>query len=891
MELTPPVAYRMSLTAAEVEELLLSIYTKIPTDTIRTSLDSPDGLTIPTTKAVADAIAVINADLEQLGDLALLNSIDLGSDKVVGVGPVSKGGTGASNLAQAQFNLGIVIETQIQTMIDTSITNIQSIDLGSSRVSGILPLSKGGTGATEVSQARDNLQVWSSDQSEIVKIDVRESLRRSYAESWYTMVSGSFEEGGTIATSSEVMLYEAEGKAYSWEGQLPKTLPANTTPANSGGVGVGAWVDRSGSSSTKVISIKDPRFAGGAKGDGINNDAPAIQAAIDYAASIGGGEVVCPAGVYSIGAKLTPGSNITVRGCGKSATKFIIPVGVTTRNAIFFHTNPAISFTNFTLEDIGFVGRWNEYRSEISDNGIVTLKFITNLTIRKCAFHYSRGFVLNVNECNTALIEGNIFEYAPRDMIAIWDTPDVRVLNNILRHNDDDGISISTEAVHIEPVRSRVIVTGNILEDTGPIRTQSPKNITITNNVISRTRGGGITVGVLNFSTNDISSGHGIIVANNVITDVIDRHWFVDGTQVGSANSRIYIAIDSIPLQAGTLPVPPGEIDPNTGTVQSPYDFYYKKASIAAAVGSIRAPNAILVCDNICKRTLPAASAYSDWGYGQAYTKNGFVDYQVPDAILRGIGSRIQLPITNLKVTGNLFEAGRYGIMLDMHPGMPLKSMAAKNVLISDNIITDFDLYGINWNPSAISHQDITIRNNSFDGDPLFISSKRGPNGTWTVGNSGPAAIHVNQLGSITINGNKIKNCAATLDQTGVSSLQYVEGNLLYADAAVVGFSTSNKGIGTIPPIGSGQQWWLQFEDSDPTSTTYGQSLGANLKNQSGMPSSGKYLTGMIVQARPSGPIGSVGSQYLITGYLRRTTGTSHVLNTDWTELRSLTGT
>lgn len=78
----------------------------------------------------------------------------------------------------------------------------------------------------------------------VVKLEprIREALRRSYAEAGYTMVVGSFELGGTVATTTEVLLYEADGVAYSWQGALPKTVPADSTPASSGGVSASAWL-------------------------------------------------------------------------------------------------------------------------------------------------------------------------------------------------------------------------------------------------------------------------------------------------------------------------------------------------------------------------------------------------------------------------------------------------------------------------------------------------------------------------------------------------------------------------------------------------------------------------------------------------------------------------
>lgn len=79
----------------------------------------------------------------------------------------------------------------------------------------------------------------------ITKVLAREALRRSYAEAGLDMVDGSFETGGTVANATEVLLYEADGKAYGWGGAYPKAVPESSTPATSGGVGVGAWANKS----------------------------------------------------------------------------------------------------------------------------------------------------------------------------------------------------------------------------------------------------------------------------------------------------------------------------------------------------------------------------------------------------------------------------------------------------------------------------------------------------------------------------------------------------------------------------------------------------------------------------------------------------------------------
>lgn len=63
----------------------------------------------------------------------------------------------------------------------------------------------------------------------------REALRRSYSEAGYTLVNGSFESGGTLTSLSDVLLHEATGKAFTWEGSYlngSHTVMPGTDPSS-----------------------------------------------------------------------------------------------------------------------------------------------------------------------------------------------------------------------------------------------------------------------------------------------------------------------------------------------------------------------------------------------------------------------------------------------------------------------------------------------------------------------------------------------------------------------------------------------------------------------------------------------------------------------------------
>lgn len=72
----------------------------------------------------------------------------------------------------------------------------------------------------------------------------REALRRSCAEAGLTLVAGSFEEGATVTLKTEVVWQQATGKVFAWFQDGVKTVGAGSTPETTGGVAVGAWVDR-----------------------------------------------------------------------------------------------------------------------------------------------------------------------------------------------------------------------------------------------------------------------------------------------------------------------------------------------------------------------------------------------------------------------------------------------------------------------------------------------------------------------------------------------------------------------------------------------------------------------------------------------------------------------
>lgn len=90
---------------------------------------------------------------------------------------------------------------------------------------------------------------------------IYQALKGKAAEAGYNLVRGSFEEGGTLTKTGDVLWYQANGRYYSWKGSLPNVVPAGSTPATSGGIGAGAWVDRTDATLRAEIGVITKKFS------------------------------------------------------------------------------------------------------------------------------------------------------------------------------------------------------------------------------------------------------------------------------------------------------------------------------------------------------------------------------------------------------------------------------------------------------------------------------------------------------------------------------------------------------------------------------------------------------------------------------------------------------
>ena len=103
--------------------------------------------------------------------------------------------------------------------------------------------------------------------------------KRSAAEAGLNLVAGSFEEGGVLTSSTDVLLHKESKSIYAWSGSFPvggKVVAAGSTPTP---LGVGGWIDRGDVTLRNQINTDFPEDFGAA-GDSITDDTSAIASSI-----------------------------------------------------------------------------------------------------------------------------------------------------------------------------------------------------------------------------------------------------------------------------------------------------------------------------------------------------------------------------------------------------------------------------------------------------------------------------------------------------------------------------------------------------------------------------------------------------------------------------------
>ncbi|MGQ3902952.1 tail fiber/spike domain-containing protein [Mixta calida] len=139
----------------------------------------------------------------------------------------------------------------------------------------------------------------------------------------YVTIS-SFEDGATLTDPNQALLWESNGEYYKWTGNLPKTVPAGSTPDSTGGIGPGAWLSIGDSLLRSMLASSTGAQLIGTNHRGtLQQDLDAIDRrpdgySNDLSVVLANGQDVEINKDYDLQSALTPGDYQVIRGVGGS---------------------------------------------------------------------------------------------------------------------------------------------------------------------------------------------------------------------------------------------------------------------------------------------------------------------------------------------------------------------------------------------------------------------------------------------------------------------------------------------------------------------------------------------------------------------------------------------
>lgn len=179
-----------------------------------------------------------------------------------------------------------------------------------------------------------------------------------------------------------------------------------------------------------IFNVKtDPRLLIHAKGDGITNDQPAIQAAINAASKNGGGVVFLPSGKYLLsaehGAQLECATNVVLRGFTSTQTRLLYGLGKPAQDFVFarFYEVSKCGFCDLSIENLNENDAWLNTKSITNEGSQIDRVFLARVSLQlrngfrvelkgdriailNCDFH-SDYSSLHLGTCTNSRVEKN----------------------------------------------------------------------------------------------------------------------------------------------------------------------------------------------------------------------------------------------------------------------------------------------------------------------------------------------------------------------------------------------------------------------------------------------------------------------------------------------------
>jgi len=605
-----------------------------------------------------------------------------------------------------------------------------------------------------------------------------------------------------------------------WGQLTPRTTRLNTLPATSALTGTeGVPCDQVGP--TRRCTM-EPVFgamqaadvpAAARRDDAIGNGATSDSVAVNdmlLAAYTAGTSVELPAGRYYVPTNapivLRPG--VRLRGAGPGRTVFLCDDTVAGSQGCFTNVGAAGDYDvgDFTMEGVA-----DTHPTDATQ--IFSIYNAGRVHLHNIESRYSRlmGFSLQHNV--SVLADGVSVYRSMRDGIAAWDTPDVQVVNSHFEGVNDDAVSAHTNNAIAAPNRSSVIVANNTFVESQGISVLGAKQVTITGNNFRRMMAYCVYIGTPTLFVQGDTPSFAVKITDNQMEDVFKRP-----EPAAATNLQSYIYVAGPPRHGGATAAAPG--DPGTPLLGTGMGTLYLQGITNNALAS-PGNRWFDISGNTMIRTLPASSAYADWGYGAALwvganSSTGFWTGGIPEANLQTDAVVLLGPVRNSRIDRNLIETtGQSGVLSNS----PLADGDLDGLSISGNKFYGFGIAAVNMGSGALTNQRMILGDNEFDGDPQKSHPNRGMRSTWRA-NGWPAAIYLPNMAGVLIERNKTHNVAQSLLQIG-AGLNPQRDNLEFGTFTAEVFSPSNIGIGRPQVQGEGWSWITEDADGHITALPY----------------------------------------------------------------------
>lgn len=613
----------------------------------------------------------------------------------------------------------------------------------------------------------------------------------------------------------------------------------------------------------------------GATNDGLNDVTGAFQAAFDLADDLGGGVVYLPAGTYlkddAANGMWVMYSNTTLRGDGDCSI-----INFDDKSSVLRDSNDLLTCSDTTdicFENFKIVGTALTELTEVNQKQCLTGRNIDRLRMQNVTIIGTRYMATAFRTVNNGIFTGNVLEYIARDGIRAVNSWNIVITGNTLKYVADDAIAVHSIDEETVP-GSGVIISNNTLEGCQGIKVLGAKICTVSNNVFRRTLRIPIYIELPGTGTEGNSPQFAIDVSHNIITDTFRDRGNTQNIFITQGIGRFDDGLSTMP------------------SVTSDYTPYTYLQGLDGTTMPTIGQFGIIISHNIISTTLGATAAYSDYGYGELFdriTTGFFSDPAVTAATFGGTGIQFNAPVMGLDISHNNISGSGSG-----NVGIYLRSVDSTNIQdygntrVHGNTIYNCPGIGILIpdTGSGVAAKDIHITDNILDLDPFFLNSTHASDNTWTS-TGFCLGLSLDGAEGLHISGNIFKNMATT----GLSITAALTNfpNILYSDYIAAGDDAGNKGIRTLPINAAGNV--IIKIDGDPTSPTYSQTVTVPFPYSNDVPATGYYFRGTFINKINPGLAGTPGSQYLLSGWFRVTTGNAHVLNTDWIESRIPTGT